>query len=248
MAAVAPAQYETRTVNLEYSPIRCDAEATGEQKLKAGIILEKPVKIKNRAATEITQTGLLSGGERKDDSLSSGESGAGAANLSNGKPQSDDVTAEEEFLHHVEKSLAGKKDGSDKSFGEADSGVAEDWESRNEAVGKAEVEVANRNNCMLVFSHQKKKIFAYLNEEAYGNTVSVFKTRSTTQAKNMKNIWHVRCAEITVSCRAFKLSNQRLASWISRVLECQLTDLQPIGSVPATPNLLARTKVTLTQI
>lgn len=60
-----------------------------------------------------------------------------------------------------------------------------------------------------------------------------------TQAKNMKSIWHVRCAEITVSCEAFKLSNQRLASWISRVLKCRLTELQPIGNVPATPNLLA---------
>lgn len=154
MAAVAPAQYETRTVNIEYSAIRCDAEATGEQKLKAGIMLEKPVKIKNRATTEIPQAKLLGGGERRDDSLSCGESGAVVANLSNGELQSNDVTPEEK-LYNGEKSIAGKKGGSEKSFSEADSEVAEDWEGRSEAAEKAEVEVANRNNCMLVFPHQK---------------------------------------------------------------------------------------------
>ena len=155
MAAVAPAQYETRTVNLEYSAIRCDAEATGEQNLKAGIMLEKPVKIKNRAASEIPQAKLLGGGERRDDSLSCGESGAVVANLSNGQPQSDDVTPEEK-LNNTEKSIAGKNGGSEKSFSEADSEVVEDWEGRSDAAEKAEVEVANRNNCMLVFPHQKK--------------------------------------------------------------------------------------------
>lgn len=152
MAAVAPAQYETRTVSLEYSVIRCDAEATGEPKLKTGIILEKPVKIKNRAATEISQMELLGEGERKNDSPGSEASGPEVANLPEGKPQSDDITAEEEIYNNVEKSIAGKNDGSEKSFSEADSGVAEDWEGENEAVAKVGVEVANRNNCMLVFS------------------------------------------------------------------------------------------------
>ena len=153
MAAVAPAQYETRTVNLEYSAIRCDVEATGEPKLKTGIILEKPVKIKNRAATETYQTELLGGGERKDDSPGSQASGPEVANLSEGKPQSNDIIAEEEiYNNNVEKSIAGKNNGSEKTFSEADSGVAEDWEGGNEPVGKVEVEVSNRNNCMLVFS------------------------------------------------------------------------------------------------
>lgn len=220
MAAVAPAQYETRTVNLEYSTIRCDPEATGEQKLKAGIILEKPLKIKNRAATEIPQTELLGGSERKDDSPSGEASGPEVTNLSGGKFQSDDVTAEEEKYSNVEENIAERNDGSEKSFSEADSEVAENWEGKNEAVGKAEVEVANRNNCMLVFSHQPKtKICksAFLSKETHGNADSVFKMKSTTQVKNMKNIWHARCAEIIVSCQPFKLSNQRLASRISRV-------------------------------
>lgn len=151
MAAVAPAQYETRTVNLEYSTIRCDAEATGEQKLKAGIVLEKPIRIKNRAATEVPQAGLLScSSGQKDESLSRGELGVGVANLSNGKPPGDDTTAEAE-LSNAGKSGVKENDGSFKNFSEADSEVADDWEGGGGAAEKADVEVANRNNCMLVF-------------------------------------------------------------------------------------------------
>lgn len=153
MAAVAPAQYEACTVNLEYSAIRCDAEATGDKKLKAGMILEKPVRIKNRAETEVPQAELLSGSGEKDDSRSRGETGGGVASLPNGKLQIDDAAVEEE-LSNAEKSSAEDNDGSDKSFSEADSGIAEEWEGGSEAAEKAEVEVANRNNCMLVFSHQ----------------------------------------------------------------------------------------------
>lgn len=158
MAAVAPAQYETRSVNLEYSAIRCDAEATGEQKLKAGIILEKPVKIKNRAATEIPQAEVFGGGEQQDDSPNCAEPDAGVANLPNGKPSSNDVIVEKNF-GLAEKRTAEKKGGLDKSFSEADSEVAEDWEVESEAVKKAEVEVANRNNCMLVFLTPKALAF-----------------------------------------------------------------------------------------
>lgn len=159
MAAVAPAQYETHTVNLEYGAIRCDAEATGEQKLKAGIVLEKPVRVKNLASTEAPQAEHLSGSEINNDSSSRGETHAGVANLANGNPQSDGATAEEE-LSDAEKSIMEEKDGSGKGHRETNLEVVASWEGPSEAVEKAEVEVANRNNCMLVFWHQKN--FAFL--------------------------------------------------------------------------------------
>ena len=157
MAAVAPAQYEARTINLEYSAMRCDVEATGEEKLKAGIVLDKPVRIKNRASTEFPQAELFSVSGQKDDSSSRGDIGAGVANLPNGKIESDDVTAEAE-LSDAEKMSVEENDGLGKDFKEADSEVAEDWRGGTEAAEKAEVEVANRNNCMLVFWHQKTSV------------------------------------------------------------------------------------------
>lgn len=153
MAAVAPAQYEACTVNLEYNAIRCEAGVTGDEKLKAGLALEKSVRIKNLAESEVLEAKPQSGNREEYDSPSGGKTGAGVANASNGKPQSDDAAAEEE-LSDAGKNSVGDNDGSDKTFSEADSVTAEDWEGGSEAVGGVEVEVANRNNCMLVFSHQ----------------------------------------------------------------------------------------------
>lgn len=146
MAAVAPAQYEARTVNLEYNAIR-------DEKLKAGLALEKSVIIKNLAETEVLEAKPQSGNREEYDSPRGRKTGAGVANPSNGKPQSDDAPAGEE-LSDAGKSSVGDNDGSDKTFSEADSVNAEEWGGGSVAADGVEVEVANRNNCMLVFSHQ----------------------------------------------------------------------------------------------
>ena len=143
MAAVAPAQYEACTVNLEYNAIR-------DEKLKAGLALEKSVIIKNLAESEILEAKPQSGNREEYDSSSGGKTGAGIASPSNGKTQSDEAAAEGE-LSDAGKSSVGDNDGSDKTFSEADSVNAEEWEDRGVAADGVEVEVANRNNCMLVF-------------------------------------------------------------------------------------------------
>ena len=161
MAAVAPAQYEAHTVNHEYSSLRYDAETTGDESLKARLALEQSVRINNQDEAGMLAVDSQVGSGEMENRENGAETGAGVKYLSNGEIQGDDATAEEE-LANAEKDSAKTNDGSDKLFGEDDSVIAEEWEGRSEAANKLEVEVATRNNCMLVFSHFSHLLFILL--------------------------------------------------------------------------------------
>ncbi len=151
MAAVAHAQYEACGVNLEYGPMRYNAEGTGDQKLKAGLALEKSVKVESRAENQVTQVNAQMGSGQKSHNQGGGGRRAGDAYLSNGITQGEDAAVEAE-TSNADKISAEGRDELEKSSSDVDSVNAEAWGGSTEPADDAQVdEVANRNNCMLVF-------------------------------------------------------------------------------------------------
>lgn len=149
MAAVAPAQFETCGGNLEYDEIGSDAEPLEDGKSKAGLAPNESGRAGNLSTTEVPEAEAQIVSGQENDGRGGEVDLPGATKLSNGKSQRDDATAEEE-LSNAEMSSAEENDDSDKSFSDADSVIAEGWEGGTQAADEVEVEVANRNNCMLV--------------------------------------------------------------------------------------------------
>jgi hypothetical protein len=201
MAAVAPAQFETCGGNLNYDEIGRDAEPLADGKSKVGLALDRSGRAENPSTTEApgAEAHIVSG---KENDGRGGEGLARAAKFSNGKSQRDDDAAAEEELSNAEMSSAEEKHDSDKSFSDADSVIAEEWEGGSQAADAVELEVANRNNCMLV-SWILEIFLVFLGQKLIQRKDFVVKMKSMTLTKNMKSTWHVQYAEIIVSCEAF---------------------------------------------
>ena len=158
MAAVAPAQLEAHTVNLEYSIVGNIMDAGVEE--DSGITLpnnnnpptsgiQYEADSSNGEARSASEDAADALDDEQEEEEEEEDDHADPVNLSKGRVESDDEVVEDDIFDTESSSVEG--DDSAKSSSDAESAVVEEWEGGSEGPEDASVEVANRNNCMSVF-------------------------------------------------------------------------------------------------
>lgn len=148
-AVIVPARLEAHTTDPPYNRDDGELDAEGEDdpdieyptQEKAQSEVAEDAEISDAVPREVTE-------EEEEDASEEVEKPRPSRRLSKGKQRatSDDeavVSAEEEA-----ESSAAEEEGSDKESSDAESAAVADWEGGSEGGEDAEVEVANRNNCM----------------------------------------------------------------------------------------------------
>ena len=150
MAAVAPAQLESRTVNIEYEIVNGEVDAEGEEDLEIDFTIgdDAPMS-ESQDQAEGSDRDTDSGSEEEMDNLDDEDDPEEIVKVASRRKESDDEVVEED-LSEVEASSVENDHDTDKSSSDEESAVAE-WEGGSEGADNASVEVANRNNCVLVF-------------------------------------------------------------------------------------------------
>lgn len=150
MAAVAPAQLESRTVNIEYEIVNGEVDAEGEEDLEIGFTIGDDAPMSElQDQAEGSDRDTDSGSEVEMDNLDDEDDPEEIVKVASRRKESDDEVVEED-LSEVEASSVENDHDTDKSSSDEESAVAE-WEGGSEGADNASVEVANRNNCVLVF-------------------------------------------------------------------------------------------------
>lgn len=160
MAAVAPAQLESRTVNIEYDIINSEMDAEGEEDPEVDFTMGDAPTSELQDQVGGSNGDTDSGSEVEMDNLEDEDDPEPTVRVASRRKESDDEVIEED-LSEVEASSVENEHDTDKSSSDEESAVAEEWEGGSEGADNASVEVANRNNCVLVFissngSHETK--------------------------------------------------------------------------------------------
>lgn len=151
MAAVAPAQLESRTVNIEYDILNGEVDAEGEEDPGVDFTMGDAPTSELQDQVEGLDGDTDSGSEVEIDNLEDDDDLEEITKVASRRKESDDEVIEED-LSEVEASSVEHDHDTDKSSSDEESVVAEEWEGGSEGADNASVEVANRNNCVLVFS------------------------------------------------------------------------------------------------
>ena len=153
MAAVAPAQLESRQNPVEYDMGESDIDAEGEEDVEIDYSMAHTPAVENVAedghtdSDEPEEQGQANeDGEEEEDE----EDFVGAVKIPNGHAiESDDEAVDEDGSEADEDSVdEDDDDDSDKSSSSAESVAVEEWEGGSDGGEEGEAEVANRNNCM----------------------------------------------------------------------------------------------------
>lgn len=150
MAAVAPAQLESRTVNIEYDIINSEVDAEGEEDADIDFTIGDPPTSELQGQGSGSDEDTDSGSEVEIDNLEDEDDPEEIVKVASRRKESDDEVIEED-LSEAEASSVENDHETDKSSSDEESAVAEEWEGGSEGADNASVEVANRNNCVLVF-------------------------------------------------------------------------------------------------
>ena len=152
MAAVAPAQLDTRTVDLRYGAGDGEVNSKGDENRRISFpIRDTPAsELQHKAESFSGESESASEDEAdaidEEDEEEEEEDITEAVKLSNGRVESDEEVVEEDMLDAEASSVEG--DDSEKSSSDAESAAVEEWDGGSEGPEDASVEVANRNNCM----------------------------------------------------------------------------------------------------
>lgn len=150
MAAVAPARLEARTVNIAYGATSSDVDATGAEDADLDYPMTDMLAEEAQGPLEGSDGDAESGSEVDGDNLDDEEDAEEMVKLPTKRAESDDDVLEED-LSEPDASSGDDDHETDKSSSDAESAVSEKWEGGSEGAEDASVEVANRNNCMLVY-------------------------------------------------------------------------------------------------
>lgn len=150
MAAVAPAQLESRTVNIEYDLGNGEVDAEGEEDPEIDFTMGDAPASELQDHVEGSDGDTDSGSEVDIENLEDEDDPEEIVKVASRRKESDDEVVEED-LSEVEASSVENDHDTDKSSSDEESAVAEEWEGGSEGADNASVEVANRNNCVLVF-------------------------------------------------------------------------------------------------
>jgi hypothetical protein len=153
MAAVAPAQMESRQEPVEYDVGASDVDAEGEEDV------EIDYSMAHTPAVEIAAEGEQSDSDEPEEQGEPNDDGeeeedeedfVGAVKIPNGHAIDSDEEAGDEDGSEVNEDSVDEEDddNSDKSSSSAESVAVEEWEGGSDGGEEAEAEVANRNNCM----------------------------------------------------------------------------------------------------
>lgn len=151
MAAVAPAQLDTRTVDLRYGAGDGEVDSKGDEDTRISFpIRDTPASELQHKAESLSGESESASEDEADaidkDEEEEEEDVTEAVKLSNGRVESDEEVVEEDMLEAEASSVEG--DDSAKSSSDAESAAVEEWDGGSEGPEDASVEVANRNNCM----------------------------------------------------------------------------------------------------
>ena len=159
MAAVAPAHLEARTVNIEYGATSSELDTTGAGDPDLDYPIADALAEEAQDPLEDSDGDAESGSEVDGDNLDDEEDAEEIVKLPSRRVESDDEVMEED-LSEPDASSGDDDHETEKSSSDAESAVTEKWEGGSEGAEDASVEVANRNNCVLlypsVFSKKKK--------------------------------------------------------------------------------------------
>lgn len=153
MAAVAPAQLESRQEPVEYDVGESDIDAEGEEDVEIDYSMAHTPAVENVAedghsdSNEAEEQGEPNDdGEGEEDE----EDFVGAVKIPNGHAiDSDEEVVDDDGSEANEDSVDEEEDDdSDKSSSSAESVAVEEWEGGSDGGEEGEAEVANRNNCM----------------------------------------------------------------------------------------------------
>ena len=147
MAAVAPARLQAHITDMPYAMDSGDMDAEGEDDPEMDFAMgEVPA---SEAVDEVEASdGVPDEGSEDDEDEDEDDVSAPSVKLDKGKQRAKSDEDAIEDADEVEESSVAEENGSEKDSSDAESAVAEDWEAGSEGGEDAEVEVANRNNCM----------------------------------------------------------------------------------------------------
>lgn len=148
MAAVAPAQLEPRTVNIEYGIVHNEVDAEGGEDVGVDFTMGNAPTIELQDQVEGSDGDTDSGSEVEMGNLEDEDDLEEIVKVASRRKESDDEVNEED-LSEVEASSVENDHDTDKSSSDEESAVPE-WEGASEGADNVSVEVANRNNCVLV--------------------------------------------------------------------------------------------------
>lgn len=149
MAAVAPAHLEARTVNIEYGTTGHEVDATRVADPELEYSMPHALAAETQHLLEGSDGDAASGSEVEADNLDDEEDADEVVKMPGRREESDDEVLEED-LSEPEASSGDDDQETNKSSSDAESAVTEKWEGASEGAEDASVEVANRNNCVLV--------------------------------------------------------------------------------------------------
>lgn len=149
MAAVAPAHLESRIVNIEYDIVNNEVDAEGEEDHEVDFTMGDALTSELQDQVEGSDGDTDSGSEVEMDHLEDEDDPEEMVKVASRRKDSDDEVVEED-LSEAEASSVENDHDTDKSSSDEESAVAEEWEGGSEGADNASVEVANRNNCVLV--------------------------------------------------------------------------------------------------
>lgn len=201
MAAVAPLRLEARSVNIEYS--------TPGHPVDVKVEREYTTAVSNTNQTS-KQVGDLERQIRREEEMevdNVNKDYAREAVLTPPRRRGKESDMVEEDLSEQEQSSDDEP--SDESNSDTETPSKTNWEKQYSASVAASIDVAGRDNCVLVFHSLWKRV-----RKAESDAGFAERMRIMTQMKSMKSIWHVQCVEIIVSCELVFTS--RILIWCVR--------------------------------
>ena len=148
MAAVAPAQLEPRTVNIDYGIVNNEVDADGEEDIRVDFTVGDAPTIELQDQIEGADGDTDSGSEVEMENLEDEDDPEEMVKVASRRKESDDEVNEDD-LSEVEACSVDNDHDTDKSSSDEESAVPE-WEGASEGADIVSVEVANRNNCVSV--------------------------------------------------------------------------------------------------
>lgn len=202
MAAVAPPRLEARSVNIEYS--------TPGHPVDVKVEMDYTTAVSNTNQTS-KQVGGLERQIRRGEEMGAGNVDEEYALEEILTPPRRGKESEmvEEDLSEQEQSSDDDDEPSDESNSDTETPSKTNWEKQYSASVEASIDVAGRDNCVLVFQSLWERV-----RKAESDAGFAERMRIMIQMKNMKSIWHVRCVEIIVSCELIFIS--RMLIWCVR--------------------------------
>lgn len=184
MAAVAPPRL---SVNIEYSTAGHPVDVKVEREYTTAVTN------KNKSSKQVggLERQIQRGVEMEVDNVA--EESAVEETLTQPRNRGKASEVVEDNISEQEQSS--EDEHSDESNSVAETPSKTNWEKPYRASVEASIDVAGRDNCVLVLHTACGKESV----KAESDAGFAERMRIMTQMKNMKNIWHVRCVEITVS-------------------------------------------------